>query len=628
MLLGARTKQLNRYSVWQYLVVFAVIAFGLVFALPNIFGEDYAVQITAKGNNIVDTSTYRKVERLLERENISPKSIVQSDRNLLVRLLSSEDQLRVQKLLLDDISLSRQYIIALNLAPSTPGWLKKINAKPMYLGLDLRGGVYFLLDVDIVDAVQNAIGKRVGEVKRSLRGKGLRYKSVKQNANSILVHLRQSTKLDDVETLLNDEYPLNDIIVDDGARTLSVVYSDSRVREIQDFAVKQNITTLRNRVNELGVAEPIIQKQGASRIVVQLPGVQDTARAKEVLGAIATLEYRMVAQGYDARLAASRGYGPVGTNLYYTRAGEPILLNSEVIVTGENVINAQSGIDQQSGSPMVSVTLDGVGGKRMLKNTRTNINRSMGVVFIQTKTEKRRIKGKLVPRRTKTEVVINVATIREAFSNRFQTTGLDSSKEASDLALLLRAGALAAPMDIVEERTIGPSLGQDSIEQGFISIIVGLCLVLIFMLFRYKTFGLLADIALVFNLIMIISLLSLMQATLTLPGIAGIVLTVGMAVDANVLIFERIREELALGSSVPKAIDSGYSRALVTISDANITTLIAAVVLFGFGTGAIKGFAITLSFGIITSMFTAIVGTRSIVNLLYGRSKNLKKLPI
>ncbi len=393
--------------------------------------------------------------------------------------------------------------------------------------------------------------------------------------------------------------------------------TERAVRTLREFALQQNITTLRNRVNELGVAEPVIQQQGQTRIVVQLPGVQDTARAKEILGATATLEFRAVDEGHDVQDALD-GRVPVGSRLYRTREGQPVLLKKQVIITGDYITNAASTIDQRSGSPAVSIRLDGRGGRIMGNHTKENVGRRMAVVFIENKVETRRVDGELVRIKRTIEEVINIAVIRDRFSSNFQITGLDNTEEAANLALLLRAGALAAPIEIVEERTVGPSLGQENIDQGFQSVVIGLILVLVFMAVYYRVFGLVADLALIMNLVLIVAVLSLFQATLTLPGIAGIVLTVGMAVDANVLIFERIREELRSGNTPQASIHSGYEKAFSTIADANITTLIAAVVLFGFGTGPIKGFAITLSIGIVTSMFTAIMGTRAVINLIYG----------
>jgi preprotein translocase subunit SecD len=429
--------------------------------------------------------------------------------------------------------------------------------------------------------------------------------------------------------LVAKEYPELLIADIDDAKNpgLLVSISEQEVRDIEKFALQQNILTLRNRVNELGVAEPVITQQGAGRIVVQLPGVQDTAEAKKILGATATLEYRAVDYEHDTQ-AAVAGNVPAGSRLYYDRDGQPVLLKKAVIATGDQITNASSGLDQQSGSPMVNVSLDAKGGSSMLKFTKANVGKPMAVVFIENKTETTLVDGVPVKNTKNVEEVISVATIRGVFSNRFQTTGLDSPQEAHELALLLRSGALAAPIEIVEERTVGPSLGKDNIEQGFNSVIIGFIAVLIFMALYYRVFGVVADIALALNLVMIIAVLSMLQATLTLPGIAGIVLTVGMAVDANVLIFERIREELRNGNSPQASIQAGYEKAFSTIADANITTLIAAVVLLSYGTGAIKGFAVTLSIGIVTSMLTAILGTRAVINLIYGGHKRVSRLSI
>ncbi len=627
MLFQNRTQSLNRYSIWQYLILIITLVMASLYALPNLYDEDPAVQISPQRGNVLRSNMLNKIENLLQKNNIVAKSVTLSsaDEQILIRLKNSEDQLKVQKLANE--AFSRGYIIALNLAPTTPQWLNSLGALPMYLGLDLRGGVYFLMEVDIETAVTNSVKKRVDEVKTILRTNRVRYKKIEETENGVIIKGNNNSDLEKITELLSDEFFDSEILSNEQKQQISIVFTENALRDIRQFAVKQNIITLRNRVNELGVAEPIIQQQGANHIVVQLPGVQDTARAKEILGATATLEYRMVYESANAAQYAQRGYAPTGAKLYYTRSGEPILLKNKIIVTGENIINAQSGIDQQGGSPMVSVTLDNIGGNRMLASTKKNVGKRMAVVFIETRLEKKEVNGKIQKRRIKTEKVINIAVIREQFANRFQTTGLDSSEEARDLSLLLRAGSLAAPMDIGEERTVGPNLGEDNINQGFISVVIGFLLVLIFMAIRYKVFGLIANLALTANIVMVISLLSLMQATLTLPGIAGILLTVGMAVDANVLIFERIREELKNETPIQQAIHSGYNRAFITIADANITTLIAAIVLFSFGTGPIKGFAVTLSFGIITSMFTSIMGTRAVVNLIYG-NKKIEKLSL
>ncbi len=427
--------------------------------------------------------------------------------------------------------------------------------------------------------------------------------------------------------MLEDELPNLRIETTEDGAALRLTLSEQEIEEKRDFALQQNLTTLRNRVNELGVAEPIIQRQGSDRIVVQLPGVQDTARAKEILGATATLEFRLVDEDHDPYQAEATGRIPLGARLYRERSGQPILLQRRVMLTGESIVDAASGLDQQTGSPAVFVTLDSSGAKRFEDATKDNIGKLMAVVFIENKTETRQVEGQPQRVSVRVEEVINVATIRDRLGRRFQITGLDSTREARDLALLLRAGALAAPISIVEERTVGPSAGQENIDQGFRSAVVAFLLIMAFMAFYYRTFGLVSDLALIVNVILIVAALSMLQATLTLPGIAGIILTMGMAVDANVLIFERIREELKVGNSPQAAIHTGFNRAFSTILDANITTLIAAVVLFGFGTGPIKGFAVTLSIGIVTSMFTAIMGARGVINYFYG-GRRLQTLPI
>ena len=498
----------------------------------------------------------------------------------------------------------------------------------MYLGLDLRGGVHFLMEVDMQAALKSAVERYVSDLRAALREDKVRYLTITARDGRVEVKFRDAETRTKANDVIHRQY--RDLVLTeeerDGSFYLYAAQSEQEQRETKKFALKQNITTLRNRVNELGVAEPVIQQQGDNRIVVQLPGVQDTARAKEILGATATLEYHMVDEkhGLDDALA---GRVPPGSRIYNERDGGPILLYKRVIITGDQIIDAASGIEQQSGSPMVSVTLDAKGARKMSQNTRENVGKRMAVVFIETKTETRMVDGK--PKRTtqRLEEVISVAVIREHFSKRFQTTGLDSTQEARNLALLLRAGALAAPIEIVEERTIGPSLGQDNIDQGFASVVIGFVCVLVFMAFWYRGFGMVANVALALNLVFIVAVLSMLQATLTLPGIAGIVLTVGMAVDANVLIFERIREELRSKNTPHASIHAGYGKAFSTIADANVTTLIASVVLFTFGTGPIKGFAITLSIGIVTSMFTAIMVSRSIVNLALG-GKRVNKLSI
>ena len=608
------------------MLILIVVCVGVFYFLPNLFGEDPALQISSTRSATVDLSTQTSVEGALARAGVTAKGIELSDGRLLVRFTDTDAQLKAQDAV--KLALGGDYIVALNLAPSTPGWLQSLDAQPMYLGLDLRGGVHFLMEVDMVAAVKQAEERYISDLRTLLRSEKLRYLSITQEREGLRVQFRDAQERDEARRVIERDFPrleLADAEVEQDFSLLGTISEEER-RELKGFALQQNITTLRNRVNELGVAEPVIQQQGDARIVVQLPGVQDTARAKEILGATATLEYRLVDTEHDIQKALA-GQVPPGSRLYKERNGAPILLSKRVIVTGDQIINAASGFDSQSGSPAVFVTLDGPGASKMSKVTGENINKPMAVVFIENKSETRLVDGKPVTSQRRVEEVINVATIRDHFSKRFQTTGLDSSQEARDLALLLRAGALAAPVQIIEERTVGPSLGQENIDQGFNSVMVGFVVVLIFMAVYYRLFGLVANVALFANLVLIVAVLSMLQATLTLPGIAGIVLTVGMAVDANVLIFERIREELRIGNSPQASIHSGYEKAFSTIADANITTLIAAIVLFSFGTGPIKGFAVTLSIGIVTSMFTAIMGTRALINLIYGR-KRVQKLAI
>ncbi|MGR9090706.1 MAG: protein translocase subunit SecD, partial [Gammaproteobacteria bacterium] len=535
---------------------------------------------------------------------------------LLLRF-ASDDLRRRASTVLETALDAKKYVVALNLASRTPPWLQQLGGKPMYMGLDLRGGVHFLMQVDI-DAVAKQSDERfVSELRGSLREEKIRYRTIsREAAGGIAAQFLSAEVKEEARQFIDDEFP--DLAIVDVSTTtdfrLTLTATEEYLVEARKNALKQNLTTLRNRVNELGVAEPVIQQQGDSRIVVQLPGVEDTATAKQLLGATATLEFRMLDTDGDVG-AAVEGRVPVNSKLYYERSGEPVLLSKRVMLTGEYIVDAASGIEQQTGSPAVFITLDGKGAKIFSRATREQIGKPMAVVYIE------QVQGRPV------EEVISIATIRDELSKRFQITGLDSTQEARTLALLLRAGALAVPIEIIEERTVGPSLGQDNIDRGLNSVVIGLVLVLVFMAVYYKVFGLIADVALALNIVLIVALLSLLQATLTLPGIAGIVLTVGMAVDANVLIFQRIREEIANGNSPQASIHSGYEKAFSTIADANITTLIAAVVLFNFGTGPIKGFAVTLSLGIITSMFTAIIGTRSLVNLIYG-NRRLDKIII
>jgi len=617
---------MNQYPLWKYLLIVVSIVVGVIYALPNLYGEEPAVQVTAVRGSTVSDATKTTISDVLKTSGIAVTAMDQAEQGLIIKFHNTDDQLRAQSIIVD--TLGDDYIAALNLLPATPGWLTAINAEPMYLGLDLRGGVHFLLEVDMDAAIRQAYERYISDLRSTLRGKTIHYLSIVHKANGgIEIKFRTDSDREQAETLISREFPrLQSRKVADDDKLLRYTMGDKELRETRNFAIEQNIITLRKRVNELGVAEPVIQRQGDNRIVIQLPGVQDPARAKDILGATATLEYRMVDEANSVQDAVA-GRVPAGSRLYYKRDGSPILLKNRIIVTGDQIIDASSGIDQQNGSPAVFISLDSKGARKMNATTKENIGKRMAVVFIERKTTTRIVDGKKVKSTRETQEVINDATIRGQFSKRFQTTGLGSTEEARKLALLLRAGALVAPVEIVEERTVGPSLGQDNIDMGLESVVIGFVLVLLFMVVWYRFFGLVANMALTLNLVLIVAVLSMLQATLTLPGIAGIVLTVGMAVDANVLIFERIREELRNGNSPQASISAGYDKALSTIADANITTLIAAVVLYGFGTGPIKGFAITLSIGILTSMFTAIMGTRAVINLVHG-GRRLKRLSI
>jgi len=623
---------INQYPLWKYLLIIIVLVVGVLYAAPNLYGEDPAVQVSSTRGVEVSLATQETVRTVLQNENIPFKTIVLENERVLARFANTEDQLKAKDAVRKQ--LSEDFIVALNLAPRTPDWLLAINGLPMYLGLDLRGGVHFLMEVDVDSAISQSEERYISDYRTLLRENRLRYTKIDQHQKSsgeidgVEVRFKDDETRIKAEELLSKEYPdlQFDTFDKDGAFYLLTTMTEREKTEVRRLAVKQNITTLRNRVNELGVAEPVIQQQGTERIVVQLPGVQDTARAKEILGATATLEFRLADETHDVQEAVN-GRVPAGLKLYKQRGAGHVLLKNRVMLTGDYIIDASSGIDQQNGGPTVFITLDGKGANIFSKVTGENIKKLMAVVFIENKIDTREVDGKVVKTKRKVEEVINVARIQDQLSKRFMITGLDDTREARDLALLLRAGALAAPIAIVEERTVGPSLGQDNIDQGTLSVVIGFVLVLAFMAIWYRGFGLIANLALMFNLVVIVAVLSMLQATLTLPGIAGIVLTVGMAVDANVLIFERIREELRNGNSPQASIHSGYAKAVSTIADANITTLIAAIILFGFGSGPIKGFAITLSIGILTSMFTAIVGTRSVVNLIYG-GKRVEKLSI
>ena len=619
---------MNKFPAWKYALLIVALGLGAIYALPNLFGDDPSVQISSTRAFELPTEFPGEVEQVLDGASLNFKAIDFTPQRLLVRFDSTDLQARAADALRE--RLGDEYVVALNLAPATPDSLRAVSAEPMVLGLDLQGGVHFLMEVDMDAAREQQLERFVSDIRLVLRNAGLRYRSVRVDRNDIVAELRSPEDRQEANRIIARDLPELTLDNRDGSETFNIQaqIDDTVLQELQQTALQQNITTLRNRVNELGVSEPIIQQQGASRIVVQLPGVQDTAEAKRVLGSTATVEYRGVDEQNDPYEAQRTGRVPAQSRLYFDRQGEPILLSRTVIASGDNLVGAAAGFDQQSGQPNVVVTLDGVGARRMLEHTTENVGNRMAVVFIEHRPEVEMVDGEEVRTTRRVEEVISAAVTREPFGRRFQTTGLGTATEATQLAMLLRAGALAAPMQIIEERTVGPSLGQDNIDQGFQSVMIGFALVLVVMAVFFKAFGLIANVALTTNLVLIVALLSMLGATLTLPGIAGIVLTVGMAVDANVLIFERIKEELRLGNTPQTAIRAGYEKAFSTIADANVTTLIAAIVLFMFGTGPVKGFAVTLSLGIVTSMFTAILGTRAVVNLIYGNRKRVKALSI
>ncbi|MEY3220252.1 MAG: protein translocase subunit SecD [Pseudomonadota bacterium] len=607
---------MNQYPTWRYLAILGVLLLATLYALPNLYGEEPAVQISPAfaRDAKIDESTQQTAEEVLKNLQISPKRIERDDKQMLIRFNDTDEQLKAYSALKNALS---GFVVAQNLASTTPNWLLAMGAKPMYLGLDLRGGIHFLMAIDMQTAIRQDEERFSQEFRNVFREEKLRYKTVQRSAQGgVQISFTDLETRDKAVNVIKTRYP--DLIskTADEPENFSAMftYNPQALKQVKDTAIEQNLTTLRNRVNELGVAEPVIQRQGEDRIVVQLPGVQDTARAKEILGSTATLEFRLVGEeGASSQQAKSR-------------EGGMVWLKRSVIATGDQISHASSGVDHQSGRPAVMVSLDGKGAKRMYETTKENVKKPMAVLFIENKINTNMVEGKEVKTRQKVEEVINVATIQEAFGKNFQITGLDQ-KEAINLALLLRAGALKAPMEIVEERTVGPSLGKENIRQGVNSILVGFFLVVIMISIRYKSFGIIANTSLLLNVIMLISLLSLIQATLTLPGLAGILLTIGMAIDANVLIFERIREEIKIGNSPQACIYAGFEKAWATILDSNVTTLIGGLALFSFGTGPVKGFAITLCLGILTSMFTAVTISRALVNWFYGGRK-LTKLSI
>jgi preprotein translocase subunit SecD len=619
-----RFVMLNTYPAWKYIVLVVALLFGLVYALPNIYPPDYAIQISTEASGgTISSQNLKQISGMLEDAGIEYFGEHIQGTNALFRVTSAEDQLKAQEIVQRALNTGKEsFVVALNSAATTPDWLVSVGAQPMKYGLDLRGGVHFLMEVDTDRTISDRLKGQETDIKRMLREAKIRYKEFSlDDSGSLRISFAREDVRNEARSLLESQYREFRFSIDDTTGfQLLLTITETEIQNIEDYAVKQNLQTIRNRVNELGVSEPLVQSLGRNRIVVDLPGVQDTAQAKKILGKVATLEFH-----FEAKPDAPRS-----TTLSWEYEGRDARLEKRIIISGDRVVDAQVGFDPDTSLPQVNITLDGTGGDLMHRATRHNVGRRLGVLFIETRTRTlyEIVDGeevrKTIPFDEKR--VISLATVQSALGTKFRITGLESG-EARDLSLLLRAGALAAPMYIVEERTVGASLGEENIELGAISVVVGLLLVLVFMPIYYKVFGLAADLALGFNLVLLIAVMSSLSATLTLPGIAGIVLTVGMAVDANVLIFARIKEELKNGLSPQAAINTGFDRAFVTILDANLTTLIVAVILYSIGTGAIKGFAITLSIGILTSMFTALMGTRAIVNLTYG-GRNIKTLAI
>ena len=608
---------MNRYPLWKYILVALALTVGLFYTLPNFFGEVPAVQISpAKSTAKIDETLLSRVDQALTEASIKPDGIFLDPTSIKVRLANTDLQLKTKDVL--QSKLGENYVVALNLLSSSPHWLAKINALPMYLGLDLRGGVHFLLQVDMKGALTKAADRYAADMRTTLRGKEIRYAGIARDGQNVVVKFRDGETRDQATTEIAKQNP--DLLLNPGQTgsdyLITAALRPEVQKRIQEFAIQQNITTLRNRVNELGVAEPIVQQAGSDRVVVQLPGVQDTAKAKDILGRTATLEVRMVDEEHSdaaALQAAIAGQTPLGDELLYDREGAPHVLKREVILTGDRISDAQPGFDSQTGEPAVHINLDGRGATIFQQITRESVGKRMAMVLVE--------KGK--------GEVITAPVIRsEIPGGRVQISGRMSTTEARDVALLLRAGALAAPMEIVEERTVGPSLGADNISRGFRSTMIGFGAIAIFMIAYYLLFGVISVLSLAINLMLLVALLSMLQATLTLPGIAAIALTLGMAIDSNVLINERIREELRNGTTPQAAIAAGYERAWATILDSNITTLIAGIALFMFGSGPVRGFAVVHCLGILTSMFSAVLVSRSMVNLIFGARRKLEKLPI
>ena len=615
---------------WKYWLVAVVLLVAAVVALPNVFGEDAALQMVRKDRAAVGADAGREVIRLLADRGVAVSRNYEDQGRLMLHFDSVAQQLKARDAVNE--AYGKDYATALSFASRAPDWLRAVGLRPMPLGLDLRGGLHLLYQVDVDGAVSQLLEVYEQDVRRALGGAGLAFTDVTPVAdgapqpNGLRVLLPAGSDLDAVRAALRRILPdlaYSEVFATEGP-ALQLQLTPVQVRERQDYAIQQNLTTLRNRVNELGVSEPVVQKQGIDRIVVQLPGVQNSAEVKDILGKVATLEWRLQDQQNSVSEAVQRNRAPIGSKLYENN-GQPVLLKRDIIVTGDQLIDAVTAATDQG--PGVSITLDTAGGEEMLRTTRANLGKPMGVVFIEQRREEIDIDGRKVQRDIKEEKVISVATIQGVFSNKFQITGLGAN-EARELALLMRAGALAAPLFVVEERVVGPALGKENIRKGITALLIGMGILFVFMLAYYRTFGLVANIVLLANVVLLAALLTLFKAALSLPGIAGIVLTVGMAVDANVLIYERIREELRNGVTPQTAISKGFEKAFSAIADSNITTLIAGIVLWAFGTGAIRGFAVVLSLGILTSMFTSLLGSRALLTLMYGGTRRPQSLPI
>ncbi len=624
---------LNKFPWWKNLLVFVVIGLGFFYALPNLYGEDPALQISGTHGTTVDAAVQERVQHLLDAKNISGDYELENEQ-LLIRFPTTEQQILARDLVQE--TLGDQYITALNLAPATPAWMRSLGMHPLKLGLDLRGGVHFLMEVDMAEAMNKMKTQLVADFRTELRNADLRLSGARIDGDAVVVTFRDAAVRDEALDLLKRNHA--DFAFQaydrDGRSYIRAEMTPQKLSQIRTNAVDQNINIIRNRVNELGVAEPLVQRQGADRVVVELPGIQDTARAKEILGATATLEFRLVDSNADLN-AAMQGRVPAGDELYHDKNGYPVVLEKRVILTGDHIVDASSSTDE-NGRPQVNISLDSRGGSIMSDFTKDNVGKSMATNFIEYKVipsddpnAPKPGDADYRPKFQKVEQIINVATIQTRLGSNFRITGIDSPKEAHNLALLLRAGALIAPIQIVEERTIGPSLGQQNIDNGLRAMFYGVAALMVFMLIYYKAFGFIANLALMFNLVLLVGVMSLIPgATMTLPGIAGIVLTLGMAIDANVLIYERIREELRNGRTVQQSIHLGYEKAFGTIADSNITTFITALILFMVGTGAVKGFALVLMIGIASSMFTAVTACRAIVNIIWGGKRKVKKLYI